>query len=175
VALRPIVNNGTGGSNSAAGAGTSGADGEASTLGGSNGHSGGASAIAGGQSTGGSDSGSSGTAARVTMAEVQAIFDSRCVLCHDASKLGLPSFPGLPLTAGASRAALVNQVASEIGGGTLVIPSSPNQSDLIQKLTSTTPYSGAQMPRPYELGPPIPLTADQINTITTRIAKGAPE
>lgn len=156
----PDINNGTGGSSSAG----------ASTVGGSNGHSGGASAIG---STGGSNGGG-GTAAKVAMADVQAIFDARCVLCHDASKLGLPSFPGLPLTTGASRAALVNQAASETCGGTLVVPGNPNQSYLIQKLTDATPCSGAPMPRPFEVGPQNPLTADQIGTITSWIAAGAP-
>jgi hypothetical protein len=108
------------------------------------------------------------------MADVQAIFDARCVTCHDASKVGLPAFPSMPLTDGASHASLVNKPASETCGGTLVVPGNAAQSYLIQKLTNPTPCSGSRMPRPFEIGPVVPLSADQIATITSWIDAGAP-
>jgi cytochrome c553 len=124
---------------------------------------------AGGTATGGG-LGSSGA----SMADVQAIFDARCIICHDASKNGLPAFPSMPLTDGASRASLVSQPASETCGGILVVPGNPEQSYLMQKLTNPAPCSGSRMPRPFEVGPVIPLSTDQIATITAWISAGAP-
>jgi hypothetical protein len=106
------------------------------------------------------------------MADVQPIFDDRCVNCHDATKRGLPNYPDLPLTSDAAYSALVNRAAIE-GCGTLVVPGNLEQSYLYQKLTSPTPCEGQQMPRPYEVGPFVPLTEQQLATIRAWISGGA--
>lgn len=117
---------------------------------------------------------SGGASPGVTMAEVQAVFDDRCIICHDAEKLGLPAYRDLPLTANASWAALVNQPADETCGGTLVVPGHPEQSYLVQKLTSDTPCEGERMPARYEQSPLVPLDPNQIETIRAWISEGAP-
>jgi mono/diheme cytochrome c family protein len=106
-------------------------------------------------------------------ADVQAIFDGRCVICHDAQKLGLPSDPALPLTAGAAYDALVNRPALETCGGTLVVPGQPEQSYLFRKVVDTTPCFGLRMPHPFESLIMVPLTAAQLATIRTWIERGA--
>jgi hypothetical protein len=78
------------------------------------------------------------------------------------------------LTAADAYGALVNHPADETCGGTRVVPGDPATSYLVQKLTQATPCDGLRMPRPFEIGPGIPLTADQISTITAWIAAGAP-
>jgi hypothetical protein len=105
---------------------------------------------------------------------VLAIFADRCVSCHDATLVGLPSYPQLSLTAGDAYGALVNHPADETCGGTRVVPGDPAASYLVQKITQTTPCSGLRMPRPFEIGPGVPLTAAQIATITQWITAGAP-
>ena len=106
-------------------------------------------------------------------AAVQAVFDARCTICHDAQKLGLPADPKLPLTADVSYKTLVNQPASETCGGTLVVPGHPETSYLYQKLTQTPPCSGLPMPHAFEMGPTVPLTAEQLATVKDWIAAGA--
>lgn len=135
-------------------------------------HSGGAGAGSGGFDEGGAG-GDGGTSS--AMAAVQAIFDERCTVCHDAALSGLPSYPELPLTAGSSYAALVNHRALQPCGGTRVVPGHPEQSYLIAKLTQDTPCDGARMPQPYEpFLPFIALTDEQMATITDWISAGAP-
>jgi hypothetical protein len=107
------------------------------------------------------------------MAEVQAIFDARCVQCHDSTKVGLPAYPQLSLTASNARAALVNKPALEACGGTLVVSGNPDQSYLIHKLSDATPCEGSRMPRPFEIGTAPPLTAEQMATIRSWIGAGA--
>ena len=148
------------GSGGAALAGSGGASGGGVAGGATGGTAGGPSAGAGGSATG-------------TMAEVQAIFDDRCTNCHDATKHGLPSYPDLPLTAGAAHDALVNQPGLE-GCGPLVKPGDPDHSYLLHKVSDATPCSGQRMPRPFEVGPSVPLTDAQIATIRGWIAAGAP-
>jgi len=149
--------------------------GQTSTAGGQTSTTGGTANSAGSRAVGGSSTSSLSSEPTVgaTMADVQAIFTQHCVTCHDASKLGLPAFPGLPLTEGAAYAALVNRPASESCGGTLVVPGQPDQSYLMQKLTNDAPCSGAHMPRPFESGIVVPLTADEIATIRSWIVAGA--
>lgn len=130
-----------------------------------------ATAGAGGSPNGGANQGG---APGATLAAVQAIFDDRCVNCHDASKGGLPTYPMLPLTAGASRAALVNVAADETCGGVRVVPGNPDASYLVKKVEQTMPCDGQHMPRPFEVGTAPPLTADQLATIRAWIAAGAP-
>jgi len=106
-------------------------------------------------------------------AEVQTIFDDRCVLCHDAMRFGIPAYPLLSLAAGDAIAALVNQPAHESCGGTLVVPGDPDQSYLIRKLSGETPCEGGHMPRAYEVGTAPPLTTEQMTTIRSWISDGA--
>ena len=129
----------------------------------------------GGAATGGTSSGGSGGASggQSSMADVQAIFDSRCVLCHDKSKQGLPTFPQLSLVASDAHAALVNKGATETCGGILVVPGNPDRSYLIHKLTQATPCDGLQMPRPFEIIKSPPLSADQVAVIRSWISGGA--
>ncbi|HVY26165.1 MAG TPA: hypothetical protein VHB79_06415 [Polyangiaceae bacterium] len=109
------------------------------------------------------------------MAAVQAILDERCVNCHDRTLSGLPTYPELSLTAGDSYAALVDHRALQPCGGTRVVPGHPEQSYLVAKLTQDTPCDGARMPTPFEpFLPFIPLTDEQMATITAWINAGAP-
>lgn len=108
-------------------------------------------------------------------AAVQAIFTSRCIICHDKTKPRVPAYPALSLTEGDAYNALVNHPADEVCGGKRVVPGDPSSSYLIQKLTQTMPCSGSRMPRPFEVGPMMPLSADQIATITRWISSGAPQ
>jgi cytochrome c5 len=107
-------------------------------------------------------------------ADVQAIFDAHCTICHDASKQGLPTDPMLPLTADASYAALVGHPAEETCGGTRVVPGNSADSYLIHKLTDVTPCEGVQMPRGFEIIVPPPLDVGAIAIIRRWIDAGAP-
>jgi hypothetical protein len=172
-----------GSSDSPAGAGGTGNTAGLANSGGTTGTAGGAGASAAGASAAGSagsagspsggTSGSSAAGAPGTMAEVQAIFDDRCVLCHDSMKFGIPAYPQLSLTAGNANAALVNQQAHEVCGGTLVVPGNPDQSYLIHKLSGVTPCEGGRMPRAYEVGTAPPLTVEQMATLRSWISDGA--
>ncbi|HSU40992.1 MAG TPA: hypothetical protein VLJ38_15550, partial [Polyangiaceae bacterium] len=157
---------GAAGKAGAGGSATAGAGGSANGGAGA-----GARGGAGGSPNGGANHGG---APGATLAAVQAIFDDRCVNCHDASKGGLPTYPMLPLTAGASHAALVNVAADETCGGVRVVPGNPDASYLVKKLEQTMPCDGQHMPRPFEVGTAPPLTADELATIRAWIAAGAP-
>jgi len=107
-------------------------------------------------------------------AAVLSIFAARCVICHDPTKQGLPTYPQLPLTAAEAYAALVGHPADEACGGTRVVAGDPQASYLLQKLTHDTPCSGLRMPRSFEGPIAPPLSADQVAAITAWIAAGAP-
>jgi mono/diheme cytochrome c family protein len=104
---------------------------------------------------------------------VQAIFDDRCIDCHDASKQGIPNDPSLPLTADASYDALVNHKADADCGGVRVVPGDPDASYLFQKISEEMPCDGPRMPRGHELIVPPPLTDEQIALIRSWILAGA--
>jgi hypothetical protein len=130
----------------------------------------------GGSGTGGSGAGGTGThdAGAVPYSAVQAIFDAHCTTCHDATKTGLPANPTLPLTADVSYATLVGIPAMETCGGTRVVPGDSADSYLYHKVADVTPCSGSRMPRPFEVGPILPLSAADIATIKDWIDEGAP-
>ena len=155
---------GSGGTAVHAGSGAGGAAGFAE--GGGSGAGGGSS---GGSGTGGGSSSGGGS----SLADVQAIFDSRCVNCHDKSKAGLPTYPQLSLVANDALAALVSKPATEPCGGTLVTPGDPDHSYLIHKLSDATPCDGMRMPRAFEGLPAPPLTPEQMTTIRSWISAGA--
>ena len=155
-----------GGGGSGAGGGSSGGSG---TGGGSSGGSGTGGGSSGGSGTGGGSSSGGGS----SLADVQAIFDSRCVNCHDKSKAGLPTYPQLSLVANDALAALVSKPATEPCGGTLVTPGDPDHSYLIHKLSDATPCDGMRMPRAFEGLPAPPLTPEQMTTIRSWISAGA--
>ena len=100
-------------------------------------------------------------------ATVQHIFDDQCVSCHG---------PGadLVLDNKTSWTNLVNHPAppSESCGGTLVVPGDPAASYLFEKLSTSSPCSGLQMPR-GDLGSE-PLPACVVKLISTWIGEGAP-
>lgn len=109
---------------------------------------------------------------------VQAIFDARCVSCHDARATPSPgrtTYPALPLTAGSSYASLVNRRAHETCGGTLVIPGNLGGSYLESKLTEETPCEGGRMPAGGEAVRPQPLSQAELDTIAAWINAGAPD
>lgn len=108
-----------------------------------------------------------------TYAAVQAIFDAHCVSCHDATKLGLPSYPSLSLVAADSYAALVGKPADQTCGGTRVVAGAPDASYLMAKLGASDPCSGEHMPRPFEIGPRLDLSGDEMETVRGWIAAGA--
>ena len=103
----------------------------------------------------------------VPYAVVQQIFDDQCTSCHD---------PGadLALDDHESWSNLVDHAApaDESCGGTLVVPGDPSSSYLFEKLSTSSPCSGLQMPR-GELGSE-PLPACVIKLISTWIEEGAP-
>jgi hypothetical protein len=105
--------------------------------------------------------------APVSYAIVQQIFDGQCVSCHG---------PGadLVLQDNVSWTNLVNHAAppAESCGGTLVVPGDAPSSYLFQKVSSSAPCAGLQMPR-GELGSE-PLPACVIALISTWIDEGAP-
>jgi cytochrome c5 len=105
--------------------------------------------------------------APVPYAVVQQIFDSQCVTCHA---------PGadLVLQDAVSWSNLVDRASprAEACGGTLVVPGDPSSSYLFQKLASSSPCSGLQMPR-GELGSE-PLPGCVVDLISTWIQEGAP-
>lgn len=137
--------------------------------GGGAGHAG-ASSGAGGAGTGGAaGAADSGT----TFADVQAIFSQHCVGCHDATNTHPPGYADLPLTMDAAYDALVSRPAHETCGGTLVVPNDPASSYLVHKISDATPCEGSRMPRPFEVGPAVPLSDAEIATIKTWIASGA--
>ena len=121
----------------------------------------------------GSAGGASSAESAATMADVQAIFDDRCVQCHDPTLAGLPGYPQLPLIEGSANAALVNKPGLETCGGTLVVPGDPDQSYLMRKLSDTEPCEGARMPRTFGLGVAPPLTSAELATIRAWISAGA--
>ena len=136
----------------------------------------------GGMASGGMASGGSGGASGASgganggpssLADVQSIFDGRCVICHDKSKQGLPTFPQLSLVRTDALAALVNQAATETCGGVLVVPGDPDHSYLISKLTQAMPCDGQHMPRSFEGPISPPLDAQQLATIRSWISAGA--
>ena len=135
-----------------------------------------ADAGAGDAAVTGNDGGDAGSAEAGTgdFAAVLAIFAANCNSCHDATKVGLPTYPMLSLTAADAHAALVGHPADETCGGTRVVPGDPASSYLLKKLTEDPPCEGAHMPRPFEIGLPRPLTAAQLATISSWIAAGAP-
>jgi hypothetical protein len=108
-----------------------------------------------------------------SFADVQAIFDDRCVMCHAADNPGLPGYPELPLTHDVAYGLLVNRPALEMCGGTYVVPGQPDQSYLFRKVNDDMPCNGLRMPARMEVGPMVPLTAAQIATIRTWIERGA--
>ena len=88
----------------------------------------------------------------VPYAVVQQVFNGECISCHDRGA-------DLVLDDNASWGNLVNHAApaDEACGGTLVVPGDPSASYLFQKLSSSSPCSGLQMPR-GELGAePLPV------------------
>ena len=105
--------------------------------------------------------------------EVQAIFDARCINCHSATALGLPGYAKLPLTSDVSYAKLVNQPALEACGKVFVVPGTPADSYLFQKVSQDAPCSGGRMPAKFEIMPAPALTDAQLVTIQQWIAGGA--
>ncbi|HEY3665634.1 MAG TPA: hypothetical protein VGL19_06525 [Polyangiaceae bacterium] len=164
--------NATGGMAAAGTAGSSlGSAGNGGASNGNGGASNGGSAVGGGNTGGAGSGGASGGGA--SFADVQAIFDARCVICHDKSKGGLPTYPQLSLVAGDSHAALVNVPALEPCGGIYVVPGDPAHSYLMHKLSDTMPCDGAHMPAPFEVIKPPPLTPEQLASISGWISAGA--
>jgi hypothetical protein len=95
------------------------------------------------------------------------------VRCHDATNTHPPGYAELPLTADAAYASLVSKPAHETCGGTLVIPNDAAHSYLLHKVSDATPCDGVRMPRAFEVGPAVSLSADEIATIQNWIAGGA--
>jgi hypothetical protein len=98
--------------------------------------------------------------------QIQPIFDENCALsgCHASDTAS----GGMVLDAGQSYANLVNVESSEVGPDKRVVPGSSATSYIIEKLTSSQPRVGAQMPFGAT-----PLPADQIALIRNWIDQGA--
>lgn len=182
---------GSGGTSGPGGSGTGVAGGEDGS-GGAGGAAGGAGGAAGG--AGGDPSGSGSTTGNAAFAAVRAVFDLRCAGCHNGTgngaarvKLSAVGLNTTPLSDDELYAALTNPLPNTVpscAGGTLVVPGSLANSQLISKLNDDTPTCGAptlpnnRMPR----GNPACssanttncLTDEQLAAITTWIAAGAP-
>ncbi len=102
--------------------------------------------------------------------QIQPIFDARCIDCHRTG--GLADFSGIRmrLTAGQSRASLVNQASAQRADLTLVVPGDASNSLLWQKVALAAPPVGARMPLLS-----LPLPAAQIDLIRDWINAGAPD
>jgi hypothetical protein len=160
---------GTGGTAGKADASAEGGGGRPSGSGGGTGAGGAVSTGSGGSTDGGVDTGAApGTA----FGSVLSIFKTRCVPCHSAGAFAVPK-TSLYLTADVAYSSLVGVAADETCAGILVVPGSPSQSYLVQKLTEQTPCSGVQMPMAYE-APFMGLTSAQMATIESWIDAGAP-
>jgi hypothetical protein len=114
-------------------------------------------------------------------APVQAIFDASCISCHDAKLVPNPipdlppPYPALPLTRGASYAALVGRPAVETCAGTLVTPGDVGKSYLFTIVSQDNPCTGRRMPRGGgSIRPPAPLPDTEIAAIRAWITGGAP-
>jgi hypothetical protein len=119
------------------------------------------------------DDGTVGTdaAAAPTLANVQRVFDERCVGCHCCDAY-LKLFDGVSRDNLVGRAAATNdQNVDESCGGTLVAPGDAGVSYLYQKI-STTPCAGEQMPRAETVF--VPLPACEQDLIRRWIESGAP-
>jgi hypothetical protein len=106
-------------------------------------------------------------AATITFAQIQQVFDDNCITCHG---YGAP----LNLTAGQSWKDLVGQSAPspDSCGGTLVAPGDPAGSYLYEKLVSSGPCYGAQMPLGEFFSDPLPSCV--VAMVGQWIQKGAP-
>ncbi len=105
-----------------------------------------------------------------TWSHVQRIFDDHCVGCHCCND-------PVDLTSGKSYAALVGRsVARENGtdetcGGVLVTPGDPGHSYLFEKISSSQPCAGQQMPfSEFQI---TPLPACQQDLVRRWILDGA--
>jgi len=111
-------------------------------------------------------------------AQIQSIFDTNCVRCHEPGGLGYVQTGGsqnngLDLTRGNSYDVMVNQPShqlSEIEPKWRVLPGQPDSSYIMQKIISATPKFGTRMPLD---GPPF-LSQTDIQLIRNWIAQGAP-
>jgi hypothetical protein len=103
----------------------------------------------------------------ITFARVQRIFDDNCITCHT---YGAP----LNLLAGQSWRNLVGQAAPspDSCGGILVAPGDLAGSYLYQKLVSSTPCYGAQMPLGDFFADPLPSCV--VAMVGQWIQEGAP-
>lgn len=119
----------------------------------------------------GSSSGGTGTPVENTVTvsfstDVQPIFDSSCMAsCHTSG--GAAAF--LPLSSDVSYGNLVDQPATRTtGGGTLVVPGSPSDSVLYQRITQSGTVNGnSPMPPSGMLG------SSDIEKVSTWINEGA--
>jgi hypothetical protein len=111
--------------------------------------------------------GSDAAAAPPTFAEVQQILDENCISCHGIGA-------SLELMGAEAWTNLVNQPAPapEGCGGVLVTPGDPDGSYLYQKLSSSAPCYGAQMPLGEFSSDPLPACVVAI--VRRWIAAGAP-
>ena len=113
-------------------------------------------------------------------AAIQGLFDNfltngstaGCVDCHFAMNMN-PS-GHLDLTAGVSWSHLVNVPSAEDASILYVVPGSPEQSLLFQKVNCTTPASGVRMPYQGYPDGSTTLTVEQQAMIYDWIAEGAP-
>lgn len=96
--------------------------------------------------------------------QIQAIFTSRCINCHNAATAP----HNLVLESGQSHSRLVNVASAEVPSLMRVKPGDPDNSYLVQKLKGTAAV-GSRMPPP----PRDPLTAQDIALIRQWISEGA--
>jgi hypothetical protein len=103
----------------------------------------------------------------IRFSQIQQIFDDNCVTCHG---YGAP----LNLVAGQSWKDLVGQPAPspDSCGGILVAPGDPSSSYLYEKLATSAPCYGSQMPLGEFFADPLPSCV--VTMIGQWIQEGAP-
>jgi len=112
-------------------------------------------------------------------AQIQPLFDTNCIRCHSPGGIGFNGTGGaqnngLDLTRGNSRGKLVNQPTFEapnVSPNVRVVPGQPDDSYIIQKISSASPKFGNRMPLD---GPPF-LSQNEIQLIRDWIEQGAPD
>jgi hypothetical protein len=97
------------------------------------------------------------------------IFTPKCALsgCHGAP---LAQPPGLDLSEGNARAALVNVDSTRVAGGTRVVPGEPSASVLFEAVSAHPPPGVRRMPLNAQ-----PLARADLDAISQWIAAGAPD
>jgi hypothetical protein len=133
------------------------------------GGSGGVSGGSGGTSSGSGGAGGGGGSGSQAFAQVEALLNGRCSLCHNGAEATLPA--SQDLRTGMSYDELVGVVAEECTDGRLrVAPGMPSASYIVDKLKGTN-LCGGSVRMPFG---GTPLSDSEIAMVESWIMAGAP-